>query len=221
MACLEIKNICKYFKGPEGIVRALDDISMQINTGEFVAVQGPSGCGKTTLLLSAGILLTPDGGTVLINGENPYLFPLDKRALFRAGQVGFVFQQFHLVPYLTVKENIMAPYLALPQPGAEERFKELVERFRLTERIDHVPAELSTGERQRTALARAVFNNPKILLADEPTGNLDNENTEIILNYFLEFAKEGGSILMVTHDDSVAERAHRIVRLKNGRLINT
>ena len=219
MTCLAINNICKYFKGPEEIVRALDGISMQINAGEFVAVQGPSGCGKTTLLLSAGILLTPDEGTVLINGENPYLFSLNKRALFRAGQLGFVFQQFHLVPYLTVKENITAPHLALPHPGKEKRFKELVDRFGLSARINHVPAELSTGERQRTALARAVFNNPKLLLADEPTGNLDNENTEIILNYFRQFAKEGGSLLMVTHDDSVAERAHRIIRMKNGKLI--
>lgn len=220
MTRLVLNNICKYFKGPDGIVRALDGVSMQINNGEFVAVQGPSGCGKTTLLLSAGVLLTPDEGTVVINEENPYLLPLNNRALFRASQIGFVFQQFHLVPYLTVKENIQAPHLALPQSGREKRTKELVERFGLIERIDHVPAELSTGERQRTALARAVFNSPKLLLADEPTGNLDNENTKIILRFFLNFAEESGSILMVTHDDSVAESAHRIIRLKNGKLVN-
>jgi putative ABC transport system ATP-binding protein len=142
----------------------------------------------------------------------------DDRAKFRAAGVGFVFQQFYLVPYLTVKENILAPSIALPVPDAESRASALLERFNLTDRADHVPSELSTGERQRTALARAILNNQKLLLADEPTGNLDRENAEIVLNFFTEFAESGGSVLMVTHSESAAAAAHRTIHLEYGKI---
>ncbi|NQT21672.1 MAG: ATP-binding cassette domain-containing protein, partial [Planctomycetes bacterium] len=166
---LEVSNLTRFFRGPEGTVRALDGVSFGLAQGEFVAVRGPSGCGKTTLLLVCGGLLQPSGGQVTVAGENPYRLPPDKRSRLRAGTMGFVFQQFHLVPYLTVLENVLTPFLAQPGPGAADHARELILRFDLESRINHTPAELSTGERQRTALARAILNRPKLLLADEPT----------------------------------------------------
>jgi len=215
---LEISQLCKFYNGPEGIIRAVEDVSLRVETGEFVAVQGPSGCGKTTLLHTAGGLLAPDEGEVFIDGKNPYRMTQDERALFRAEEVGFVFQQFYLVPYLTVLENILAPSLALPDPNAKKRAYDLIDRFNLADRIDHIPAELSTGERQRTALARAILNNQNLLLADEPTGNLDRKNADTVLNFFMEFTQSGGSVLMVTHSESASASAHRILHLKNGKI---
>ncbi len=215
---LNIRNLSKYYEGPGGTIRAVEDVSVTVGDGEFVAVQGPSGCGKTTLLLAAGGLLAPDKGTVHIGGHDPYAMSPDERAKFRAAEIGFVFQQFYLVPYLTVKENILAPSIALPVPDAESRAAALMERFNLAGRSGHVPSELSTGERQRTALARAILNNQKLLLADEPTGNLDRENAETVLNFFIEFAESGGSALMVTHSKTAAAKAHRTVRLEYGKI---
>ena len=215
---LEIYHLKKYFNGPEGIVRALDDISLHVKSSEFVTVQGPSGCGKTTLLFTAGGLLSPDKGTVLIRGKDPYQMSQEVRARFRADEIGFVFQQFYLVSYLSVLDNVLIPYLALPKTGAKERAYELIERFNLTDRIHHVPGELSSGERQRTALARALLNEPKLLLADEPTGNLDRENAEIIHKSFAEFVHSGGAVLMVTHDESSRFYAHRFIRMKDGKI---
>ena len=217
---LEISQICKFYNGPEGIIRAVEDVSLRVETGEFVAVQGPSGCGKTTLLHTAGGLLAPDEGEVFIDGKNPYRMTQDERALFRAEEIGFVFQQFYLVPYLTVLENILAPSLALPDPNAKKRAYDLIDRFNLADRIDHIPAELSTGERQRTALARAILNNQNLLLADEPTGNLDRKNADTVLNFFMEFAQSGGSVLMVTHSESASAFSHRTLYLKNGKIKN-
>ena len=150
--------------------------------------------------------------------ENPYRLPPDKRSRLRAGTIGFVFQQFHLVPYLTVLENVLTPFLAQPGPGAADHARELILRFDLESRINHTPAELSTGERQRTALARAILNRPKLLLADEPTGNLDEQNASNVLRYLAEFAQQGGAVLLVTHDARVASYAHRALHMKNGTL---
>jgi len=177
-------------------------------------VQGPSGCGKSTLLLTAGGMLQPDSGKVLIDGEDLYAQTAEQRALFRAANFGFVFQQFHLVPYLTVRENILSPALAKSLPSATERVRELLEMLGLTHRADHVPAKLSTGERQRTALARALLHRPRFLFADEPTGNLDNDNGQIVLNHLSAFVKNGGAVLLVTHDNRAAASAQRVVRLE-------
>jgi len=217
---LKISQLSKFYNGPEGIIRAVEDVSLRVETGEFVAVQGPSGCGKTTLLHTAGGLLAPDEGEVFIDGKNPYRMTQDERALFRAEEIGFVFQQFYLVPYLTVLENILAPSLALPDPNAKKRAYDLIDRFNLADRIDHIPAKLSTGERQRTALARAILNNQNLLLADEPTGNLDRKNADTVLNFFMEFAQSGGSVLMVTHSESASAFSHRTLYLKNGKIRN-
>ena len=215
---LEINKLCKFYHGPDGIVRAIEDVSLHVKSGEFVVVQGPSGCGKTTLLLMAGGLLAPDEGSIVMDGKYPYRMSPDERALFRATDFGFVFQQFYLVPYLTVLDNVLAPSLALSKPEANKRARELIDRFNLTDRIDHVPAELSTGERQRTALARAILNNPKLLLADEPTGNLDKDNAEVVHKFFIEFAQSGGAVLMVTHSESAAAFGNRVIRIKNGKI---
>jgi len=211
---LELLNLRKTFRGPKGIVVALDDLSLRLNKGDYVAVQGPSGCGKSTLLLTAGGMLQPDSGKVLIDGEDLYAQTAEQRAQFRAANFGFVFQQFHLVPYLTVRENILSPALARSLPNATERVRELLEMFGLTDRADHVPAKLSTGERQRTALARALLHRPRFLFADEPTGNLDNDNGQIVLNHLSAFVKNGGAVLLVTHDNRAAASAQRVVRLE-------
>jgi putative ABC transport system ATP-binding protein len=183
-----------------------------------VAVQGPSGCGKTTLLLAAGGLLQPSNGRVLIDGQDPYAFSPEQRARFRGQKIGFVFQQFHLIPFLSVLDNILAPTLAFPTPDAPEHARELIAHFGLQDRVHHVSASLSTGERQRTALARALLNRPKLLLADEPTGNLDGDNGVIVLNCLAEFAKNGGAVLLVTHDSAAVQAAHRVVCLCEGKL---
>lgn len=214
---LEFKGVSKTFQGPEGEVSAISDISFSVASGELVAVQGPSGCGKTTLLLMAGGLLKPTGGKVVVDGQDPYSLDPDERSALRAQKIGFVFQQFHLIPYLSVLENVLAPSAARSQSGVLDRARELICHFNLGHRINHVQAQLSTGERQRTALARALLNDPKLILADEPTGNLDEENGKTVLGYFAEFAHKGGAVLIVTHDKQILQYAHRSIEIRQGR----
>lgn len=218
---LRAENLVKTFAGPQATVRALDGVSLSSAEGELVAVEGPSGCGKTTLLLAVGGLLRPNVGRVLIDGRDPYQLPPDERAGFRAERIGFVFQQFHLVPYLSVLENVLVPALACPQPGAMDRARQLIGHFGLEQRAQHVPAELSVGERQRTALARALLGRPRLLLADEPTGNLDERSGEAVLAYLAEFADAGGAVLLVSHDPRAARYAHRILQMDDGKITST
>lgn len=215
---LELRDIAKTYRGPSGPVQALAGVSLDIASGEFVAVQGPSGCGKSTLLLAAGGLLRPDAGRVSIGGQDPYALSPDARAAFRAAHVGFVFQQFHLVPYLSVIDNVLTPSLALKRPGAPERAARLIAQFGMSDRRHHVPEQLSVGECQRTALARALLNGPQLLLADEPTGNLDLENARVVLDALAGFARAGGAVLLITHDPEAASRADRVLSLAAGRL---
>lgn len=215
-----LDNLTKIYTSRRNKVAAVNGISLPVQAGEFVAVQGPSGCGKTTLLLAAGALLMPTAGTVTIGGQNPYTLSPEARAQFRATTLGFVFQQFHLVPYLSVADNILAPSLAARTELPEERARALMQHFQLQERANHVPAELSTGERQRVALARALFNQPKVLLADEPTGNLDAGNAEIVLRHLAEFADNGGAVLLVTHDARAAHYAHRTILMRDGCVVD-
>jgi len=216
---LQLNHITKTYRSGPRTVRAVDDVTLSVNTGEFAAVAGPSGCGKTTLLLIAGGLLAPDAGDVTIAGENPYAVTADQRARFRAANVGFVFQQFHLVPYLTVLDNILAASMATRPTDAKQRAEELLAKFGLQSRAHHVPGELSTGERQRTALARALLNRPKLILADEPTGNLDRENAAVVLEHLREFADDGGAVLLVTHDEQALGYAKRVERIRDGRIV--
>jgi len=215
---LEIEDLGKTYRGPEGEIRALEGVSLEMRAGEFVAVQGPSGSGKTTLLLAAGGLLVPAGGRVVVAGQEMYALSPEKRARFRATTIGFVFQQFHLIPYLSVMDNVLAPSLAARVPDAAGRARELLAQFNLADRIHHVPGALSTGERQRTALARALLNRPGLLLADEPTGNLDEDNSDVVLGCLKEFAEAGGAVLLVTHDSRAASYAQRVLRLEGGKM---
>lgn len=216
---LSIRGLTRTFQGPSGVVRAVEDVTLSVDRGEFVAVVGPSGCGKTTLLLAAGTLQRPSAGEVTISGTDPYAMSAEERCRFRAERIGFVFQQFHLIPYLSVLDNVLAPALARPNPNAKAHAMELIRRFNLEHRQAHVPADLSTGERQRTALARALLHEPELILADEPTGNLDRSNADAVQGYLAELAKDGRAVLMVTHDDAAKKVVSRYVRMEGGRLV--
>jgi putative ABC transport system ATP-binding protein len=217
---LQMNDIDKQFPGPDGTVQALASVSLSVAAGELVVVEGPSGCGKSTLLLAAGGLLAPNRGQVRVDGQDLYALNPERRARFRARSIGFVFQQFHLIPYLSVLDNVLAPSMALPRPEAANRALQLIEVFGLSDRRRHLPPALSTGERQRTALARALLNEPQILLADEPTGNLDPQNTDAVFAHLAEFARAGGAVLVVTHDAQAAPHAGRVVALRDGRLVD-
>lgn len=210
---LDLRNISKTYAGPTGPVHALKALSLQVAAGEFVAVRGPSGSGKTTLLLAAGGMLRPDTGQVLIAGRDIYALSREARSGLRATSIGFVFQQFHLVPYLSVAENVLAAAVAHRGTNSRQRADELIGELGLAARKHHLPSELSTGERQRTALARALLHQPPLLLADEPTGNLDDDNGRIVLDHLSAYVKRGGALLFVTHDNRAAERAHRVLDL--------
>jgi len=214
---LKFNNVTKVFNGPQGEVVALNNVSLHVEPGELVDVRGPSGCGKSTLLLAAGTLLQPTSGTVTINEKKPYKLSANDCSALRSKTIGFVFQQFHLVPYLSVIDNILLPSVVQKSAMAHDRALELLHRFGLDHRGHHVPAQLSIGERQRTALARALFNQPKLLLADEPTGNLDPENGAIVLDTLKTFAEEGGAVLLVTHDSATC--ATRTLQMMNGSLV--
>lgn len=222
MDMLQLQSVSKTFAGPAGPVRAIEDVTLGVAGGEFVAIRGPSGCGKSTLLLTAGALLRPDTGEVIVEGHNLYTASTSQRALLRATTIGFVFQHYHLLPYMTLLDNVLAPSLAgaaLRTP--RERAMQLLDKLGLADRARHTPAQLSAGERQRTALARALFASPNLLLADEPTGNLDPASAATILGEFEAFANAGGAVVMVTHDANAAARAGRVFWMQRGSLTST
>ena len=216
MPMLALDQITQTYPGPHGPVTALAPVSLTVAAGEFVVVQGPSGAGKTTLLLIAGGLLAPSAGTVRLGDADVYALAPETRNRLRAERVGFVFQQFHLLPYLTVLENVLTPTLAESLADAPAHAHELLARFGLAARAHHRPAALSTGERQRAALARALLRRPALLLADEPTGNLDPTNAAAVLAALRAHATDGGAVLLVTHDDRANPGATRVVRLAPG-----
>jgi putative ABC transport system ATP-binding protein len=219
---LEIRQLAKRYPAAAGgssePVVALDGVCLSLSSGEFVSIQGPSGSGKSTLLLAAGGLLAPSGGAVLFEGRDIYALSPGARALWRARQVGFVFQQFCLIPYLSVLDNVLAPTLALRCPDARRRAVELLDRFGLAARTAHVPAALSSGEQQRAAMARALLQRPKLLLCDEPLGSLDDANARVVLDCLVEFQRQGGAVLLVTHHAGAAAAAERVLGLTAGRL---
>ncbi len=217
---LLLKNITKEYTKENQTILALDDVSIRADKGEFVVVSGASGSGKTTLLLATGGLLKPSSGKIQINGVDIYDLTQEERSVFRANNIGFVFQQYHLIPYLTILENVKVPMLANKSNISDMEVIELIDSLGLKDRLHHTPAELSAGEKQRTALARALLFKPKILLADEITGNLDPENIEIVMNRLTDFKSSGGTILLVTHDKEVSKKADRVVYLDKGMVID-
>jgi len=216
---IRIKDISKIYRTGKGEVKALDNVSLQIEEGEFIAVKGRSGSGKTTLLLTAGGMLSPTNGEVDLLGVNIYSITPGKRAEFRAENIGFVFQMYYLAPYLNTLENVLLAAGPLKGISKKKDALDLLERLDLSHRIDHKPSELSSGEKQRTAIARALLNKPKLILADEPTGNLDKENAKYVFQHLADFNSQGGAVIVVTHGDDSDQYAKRIIYLENGRVV--
>ena len=211
---IEIKDLSKVYVSKGEEVKALDHISLNIKNGEFIVIRGASGSGKTTLLLMIGAMLKPSSGKLLFDKQDIYNLSVTERNQFRASKVGFVFQMFHLLPYLTLLENVNVMSLGQKNMVAEKMLVDLG----LGDRMHHKPNALSAGEKQRAAIARALINHPKIILADEPTGNLDPENAEEVLKNFVQFHKNGGTVIVVTHGKEADKYADRIISLKNGKI---
>lgn len=217
---LELSNVTKtYRRGSETIV-AVNDVSLSIAPGEFVAVVGPSGSGKTTLLNLMGCIDKPDSGRVSMDGIETSTLADRGLTKIRGEKIGFIFQQFFLLPTLTVAENVLLPAVFLGQGKRSSQAGDLLEQVGLGGRASHLPSQLSGGEMQRVAIARALMNNPKVLIADEPTGNLDSRNAESILKIFRELNGAGLTIIMVTHNADLAGEAGRIVSMTDGHVVN-
>lgn len=218
----ELKNVTKTYERRGQIVNALNETSLTIGDNEFIALVGPSGSGKTTMLSLLGGMMAPTSGEVLFRGESLYDMSLAERTNLRLKSLGFVFQSFNLVSWLSAIENVQVPLSLAGQSAAvqQERAAELLNRVGLSDRMHHLPSELSQGQQQRVALARTLANDPHIILADEPTGNLDPESREQVMNLLSEFQSEGRSIVMVTHDQFAAKHAHRSLRLVDGVIID-
>lgn len=215
---IEIQNLTKKYKRSSDTVAALDGISLKINAGEFVVVRGSSGCGKTTLLLTTGGMMHPSGGTISIDGQDIYAFTPKERAKYRAQNIGFVFQMFHLVPYLNTLENIRLANTNGYKKD-QSRVMELMDQLGIADRATHLPSELSAGEKQRTAIARAMVNNPKLILADEPTGNLDPENAKSVIGFLAEYQEKGGTVIFVTHGETANDFATNIINIDKGKIM--
>ncbi|MDE5813770.1 MAG: ABC transporter ATP-binding protein [Muribaculaceae bacterium] len=219
---IQLTDIKKVFRTEEVETWALDNVSLKVNEGEFVAIMGPSGCGKSTLLNILGLLDTPTDGTYILNGVDVSKMKETDRINVRKGVIGFVFQSFNLIDELTVEENIELPllYMGIPKKERKKRVREVMDRMNISHRDKHFPAQLSGGQQQRVAIARAVIANPKIILADEPTGNLDSKNGEEVMQLLSELHKEGTTIVMVTHSQHDAGYANRTVKLFDGHIVS-
>ena len=214
-------NLQKIFKTEEVETWALNNVSIEVKQGEFVAIMGPSGCGKSTLLNILGLLDNPTGGEYYLNGTEVSRYTESQRTSLRKGVIGFVFQSFNLIDELNVFENVELPltYLGIKASERKERVLEILKRMNLSHRAKHFPQQLSGGQQQRVAIARAVVTNPKLILADEPTGNLDSKNGAEVMNLLTELNKEGTSIVMVTHSQHDAGFAHRVIHLFDGSVV--
>jgi putative ABC transport system ATP-binding protein len=218
---IKLEGVKKVFYTDEVETHALDNINMEIRSGEYVAIAGPSGCGKSTLLSILGLLDTPTEGTYLLNGKLVTDLPLSQRARVRNREIGFIFQSFNLIGDLTVYENVELPltYRGMKASERKERVLAALERVGMAHRAKHLPSQLSGGQQQRVAVARAVAGQPSILLADEPTGNLDSKNGEAVMELLRELHRGGATICMVTHDARYASHAERTIHLFDGRVV--
>jgi putative ABC transport system ATP-binding protein len=217
---IKLEKIVKNYKVGTQIVRALRSVSLNINKGEYVAIMGASGSGKSTLMNVIGCLDTPTSGFYELNKQDVSHLSDDELAEIRNKEIGFVFQTFNLLPRNTALENVMLPlvYAGVRKQQRIEKAEKILAEVGLADRIEHKPNELSGGQRQRVAVARALVNNPSILLADEPTGNLDSKISEEIMQLFAEIHQKGNTLIVVTHEESIAKHAHRIIRLKDGEI---
>jgi putative ABC transport system ATP-binding protein len=217
---LRMENVSKTYPHRGQMVKALDRATLHIPRGDFVSLVGPSGSGKSTLLLMLGGMLSPSHGRVFLEGQSVYDLNLNDRARLRREKLGFVFQTFNLVPYLSALENVQVPLFLskTDEQVQKDRAAALLDRVGLGDRLDHKPCELSVGQQQRVALARMLANDPTVILADEPTGNLDPETSQQVIGYLEEFNQEGRTIVMVTHDPRAATRAKRMLRLQSGEI---
>jgi putative ABC transport system ATP-binding protein len=217
---IEIKDITKFYHVGAEVVKALRGVDLTIKKGEYVAIMGPSGSGKSTLMNVIGALDTPTGGTYILNGTNVSHLTDDRLAEIRNKEIGFVFQTFNLLPRYSALENTMLPliYAGVPKVERLKRGDDVIRKVGLEDRASHKPNELSGGQRQRVAVARALINNPSIILADEPTGNLDSKTSVDIMNLFEEIHHMGNTIILVTHEEDIAQHAHRIIRLRDGKI---
>ena len=220
---IKTKSLQKIFKTEEVETWALHDVSLEIKEGEFVAIMGPSGCGKSTLLNILGLLDNPTNGTYELNGTDVSKFTEAERTNLRKGVIGFVFQSFNLIDELNVYENIELPllYMGVPKEERKRRVEEAMERMAISHRVKHFPQQLSGGQQQRVAIARAVVANPKIILADEPTGNLDSKNGKEVMELLTQLNREGTTVVMVTHSQHDAGYATRTINLFDGQVVNT
>ena len=218
---IKTNDLTKIFRTEEVETTALNKVTLNVKEGEYVAVMGPSGCGKSTLLNILGLLDNPTSGSYVFNGTEVANLRERDRTIFRKGNIGFVFQSFNLIDELNVYENVELPLIYLKMKASErkKRVEEVLERMKIGHRAKHFPQQLSGGQQQRVAIARAVVANPKLILADEPTGNLDSKNGIEVINLLTELNKEGTTIIMVTHSDRDAGYAHRIVNLFDGQIV--
>lgn len=219
---IKTNELTKIFRTEEVETTALNKINLGVKEGEYVAVMGPSGCGKSTLLNILGLLDNPTSGSYLFNGTEVANLKERDRTVFRKGNIGFVFQSFNLIDELNVFENVELPliYLKMKTSERKKKVEDALDRMKITHRAKHFPQQLSGGQQQRVAIARAVVANPRLILADEPTGNLDSKNGIEVINLLSELNKEGTTIIMVTHSERDAGYAHRIVNLFDGQIVS-
>lgn len=218
---IKVENISKSFRTEEVETIALNNVSFTVEDGEFVAIMGPSGCGKSTLLNILGLLDNPTSGKYFLGDHEVENLKEKERTDVRKGEIGFVFQSFNLIDELSVEENIELPltYLGVSRTERKKRVQEIMKRMAISHRAKHFPHQLSGGQQQRVAIARAVVFNPKMILADEPTGNLDSKNGAEVMRLLTELNQEGTTIVMVTHNEHDARMAHRVIRLFDGHIV--
>ncbi|MBV10249.1 MAG: ABC transporter ATP-binding protein [Rubinisphaera brasiliensis] len=214
----QLQSVTQTYERRGNVVTALDTCDLEIPDGDFVAIVGPSGSGKTTLLSVLGGMMAPTSGDVLLDGESLYDLSIDQRTRLRGEKIGFVFQSFNLVTWMSACENVQIPLMLSGKLASDQRARalELLDRVGLSDRADHLPSELSQGQQQRVALARTLANDPQVILADEPTGNLDADTRQQVMSYLAEFHNDGRTIVMVTHDADTAAFAKRTIRLVSG-----
>jgi len=217
-----VKNLIKSFKDGQTETKVIKGIDLKVENGQFIAIMGRSGAGKSTLLYQMSLLDEPTSGEIIINDKEAYTMTQDQKTQFRLLNCGYVFQDYALLPELTSLENVVLPLLMqkMDKKVAYAKAKEALEKIKLGHRLKNIPSQLSGGEQQRVSIARAIANHPKILFADEPTANLDNESSKIVMEFFLQLHKEGQTIIMVTHEEQYAKMAEKVIKIDDGKIVS-